>query len=111
LADIIFFGQTPLPRLGDPLIQGNEVIVRISNGRKLKLARLLYALDKGKWNDRKWNMLLTRNNGIRLRQVFHIDTKTFFFATIDEAGAHVSNHIRSIGSSLLVGQALRLSKV
>lgn len=52
--DSVLLGGTPLARLGDVRIAGNEVLAPILTGTPLAGAELWFTADTGRWQEREW---------------------------------------------------------
>lgn len=50
----ILRADKPLPEIGKPSVQGNQIMASYQSEVPLKNAELCYTADLGKWQDRKW---------------------------------------------------------
>ena len=89
--DHLFRHAPSLPRIGPVARNGTEVTAPFIGGRQVCNGYLLYTLDKGEWQDRKWYQVPAVLKEQMVLAKLPKNTTVYFLAVEDESGAYVSS--------------------
>lgn len=85
----------PLPVLGAPVVQGDQISVSVEAATALKAATLNYTTDTGLRSKRKWTTMAAKIDGNTISAPKPpADANTWFIALTDDRGAMVSTTVQ-----------------